>query len=77
MNNETQEATHGRSGIDGMGSGGGDCRDCGDCHAEGRMTNDTAPRLRDIVILLLFAILLRFAESFDKDTPGWWMEGEE
>ena len=37
--------------------------------------NDGAPRLRDIVLLLLFAILLRFAESFDKDTPGWWMEG--
>ena len=69
---------HGSSSIDGMGSVCGDCRDCGDCHAGGRMTNnDGAPRLRDIVILLLFAILLRFAESFDKDTPGWWMEGEK
>ena len=42
------------------------------------MTDDnTGPRLRDIVLLLLFAILLRFAESFDEDTPGWWLEGEE
>jgi len=41
------------------------------------MTNDTGPRLRDIVILLLFAILLRFAETFDKDTPGWWLEGAD
>ena len=41
------------------------------------MTDDNGPRLRDIVILLLFAILLRIAESFDKDTPGWWLEEEE
>lgn len=68
---------HGSSSIDGMGSVCGVRRDCGDCHAGGRMTNDTGPRLRDIVILLLFAILLRFAESFDKDTPGWWLEQEE
>lgn len=34
------------------------------------------PRLRDIVVLLLFAVLLRIAESFDKDTPGWWREEE-
>ena len=68
---------HGSSSIDGMGSACGGCRDCGDCHVGGRMTNDTGPRLRDIVLLLLFAILLRFAESFDKDTPGWWLEEEE
>ena len=68
---------HGRSGIDSMGSACGDCRDCGDCHAEGRMTNDDGPRLRDIIVLILFAILLRIAESFDRDTPGWWREGEE
>ena len=36
--------------------------------------NDNGPRLRDIVILLLFAVLLRIAETFDKDTPGWWLE---
>lgn len=41
------------------------------------MNTDTGPRLRDIVILLLFAILLRFAECFDKDTPGWWLEDKE
>ena len=43
----------------------------------GRMTNDDGPRLRDIIVLILFAILLRIAESFDRDTPGWWREGEE
>jgi len=68
---------HGSSSIDGMGSVCGGCRDCGDCHVGGRMNTDTGPRLRDIVILLLFAILLRFAESFDKDTPGWWLEEEK
>ena len=70
---------HGSSSIDGMGSACGGCRDCGDRHAGRRaMTNnDDGPRLIDIVLLLLFAVLLRFAESFDKDTPGWWMEGEE
>ena len=41
------------------------------------MTDDPAPRLRDIVILLLFAIILRIAETFDKDTPGWWLEGRD
>ena len=68
---------HGSSSIDGMGSVCGGCRDCGDFHAEGRMNNDTGPRLRDIIVLILFAILLRIAESFDRDTPGWWREGEE
>lgn len=68
---------HGSSSIDGMGSVCGCCRDCGDRHVWGRMNTDTGPRLRDIVILLLFAVLLRFAESFDKDTPGWWLEGEK
>ena len=69
---------HGSSSIDGMGSACGIRRDCGDCHAAGRMTDDnTGPRLRDIVLLLLFAVLLRIAESFDRDTPGWWREGEE
>ena len=38
--------------------------------------NDDGPRLRDIIVLILFAILLRIAESFDRDTPGWWREGE-
>ena len=39
--------------------------------------NDTGPRLRDIVILFLFAILLRFAEAWERDEPGWWgREGE-
>ena len=39
------------------------------------MTNDTGPRLRDIVILLLFAIILRIAESFEgEEQPGWWRE---
>ena len=70
-------AQYGSSSIDGMGSGCSGCRDCGDCHVGGRMNTDSGPRLRDIVILLLFAILLRFAESFDKDTPGWWLEGEK
>ena len=68
---------HGSSSIDGMGSGCSGCRDCGDRHAGGRMTNDNGPRLRDIVVLLLFAIILRFAECFDRDTPGWWLEEEE
>ncbi len=69
---------HGSSSIDGMGSTCSDCRDCGDCHVGGRMTNnDDGPRLRDIIVLILFAILLRIAESFDRDTPGWWREGEE
>ena len=69
---------HGSSSIDGMGSVCGGCRDCGDCHAGGADDQQRRrPRLRDIVLLLLFAILLRFAESFDKDTPGWWLEGED
>ena len=69
---------HGSSSIDGMGSGCGVSRDCGDCHVGGRMTdNDTGPRLRDIIVLILFAILLRIAESFDRDTPGWGREGGE
>ena len=69
---------HGSSSIDGMGSACGVRRDCGDCHAGGRMNNnDSGPRLRDIVLLLLFAILLRFAECFDRDTPGWWLEDKE
>jgi len=38
---------------------------------------DNGPRLRDIVILLLFAVLLRIVETFDKDVPGWWREGED
>ena len=41
------------------------------------MTDDNGPRLRDIIFLLLFAIILRIAETFDKDTPGWWLEGEK
>ena len=41
------------------------------------MNNDNGPRLRDIVVLILFAILLRIAESFDRDTPGWWLEGDK
>ena len=41
------------------------------------MNNDNGPRLRDLIVLILFAILLRFAESFDKDTPGWWLEDKE
>ncbi len=35
---------------------------------------NTGPRLIDIIILLLFAVLLRIAETFDKDKPGWWLE---
>ncbi len=38
--------------------------------------SDTNPRLRDIVILLLFAVLLRLVETFDRDAPGWWLEGQ-
>lgn len=41
------------------------------------MTDDNGPRLRDIIFLLLFAILLRIAETFDRDVPGWWLEEEE
>ena len=41
------------------------------------MNNDTGPRLRDLIVLILSAIILRLAESFDKDTPGWWLEGEK
>ena len=40
------------------------------------MTGDTGPRLRDILLLFIFAVLLRFAEVWDKDTPGWWLEEE-
>ena len=67
---------HGSSSIDGMGSACGDCRDCGDCHVGGRMT-DNGPRLRDIVVLILLAIILRLVETLDRDVPGWWLEGEE
>ena len=74
MSEETQEATHGRSGIDGMGSSGG-VRDCAASDYRQHGTVSTGPRLRDIVILLLFAVLLRIAETFDRDTPGWWLEG--
>ena len=66
---------HGSS-IDGMGSACGGCRDCGDCHAGGRMTNDNGPRLRDIVVLILLAIILRLVETLDRDVPGWWLEGD-
>lgn len=38
--------------------------------------NTPGTRLIDIVILLLFAVLLRIAETFDKDKPGWWLEGD-
>ena len=38
------------------------------------MNDVNGPRLRDIVVLMIFAILLRIAESFDRDTPGWWLE---
>ena len=75
MNNETQEATYGRSGIDSMGSGGG-VRDCAASDYRQHGTVTPGPRLSDIVILLLFAVLLRIAETFDKDTPGWWLEGD-
>ena len=40
------------------------------------MTDDNGPRLRDIIVLL-FAIILRIAETFDRDVPGWWLEEEE
>lgn len=40
------------------------------------MTDDNGPRLRDIVLLLLFALLLRLVEVLDKDTPGWSLEEE-
>ena len=37
--------------------------------------NDSNPRLRDILVLLLFAVLLRIAEVFERDdTPGWWRQ---
>lgn len=37
--------------------------------------NDNNPRLRDIALLLLFAVLLRIAEVFERDdTPGWWRQ---
>ena len=36
--------------------------------------NNNGPRLVDIVILLLFAVLLRLVESHDRDMPGWWQE---
>ncbi len=35
---------------------------------------DTAPRLRDIALLMLFAVLVRLIECFEKDKPGWWLE---
>jgi hypothetical protein len=38
------------------------------------MNTDNGPRLIDIVVLLLFAVLLRIVETFDRDTPGWWLE---
>ena len=38
------------------------------------MMDDTNPRLRDILLLFIFAVLLRFAEVWDKDEPGWWLE---
>ena len=69
---------HGSSSIDGMGSACGVRRDCGDCHVGGRMTdNDSGPRLRDIVVLILLAIILRLVETLDRDVPGWWLEGEK
>jgi hypothetical protein len=37
--------------------------------------NDSNPRLRDILVLMLFAVLLRIAEVFERDdTPGWWRQ---
>jgi hypothetical protein len=48
-------------------------RGCADCR--GGAMNNNGPRLVDIVILLLFAVLLRLVESLDRDTPGWWQEG--
>ncbi len=35
------------------------------------------PRLRDIALLLLFAVLLRIVEMVDRDVPGWWLEGKD
>lgn len=40
------------------------------------MTDDNGPRMRDIVLLLLFALLLWLIETVDRDTPDWWLEGE-
>ena len=40
------------------------------------MTNDNGPRLRDIVVLILLAIILRLVETLDRDVPGWWLEGD-
>lgn len=41
------------------------------------MTDDNGPCLRDIIVLLLFAVLLRLVETVDRDAPGWWLEGQE
>lgn len=40
--------------------------------------SDNNPRLRDILVLLLFAVALRIAEMFERDdTPGWWRNREQ
>ena len=40
--------------------------------------NDNGPRLRDILVLLLFAVALRIAEVFERDdTPGWWRQEQQ
>ncbi len=42
------------------------------------MTDDNGPRLRDIVVLLLLALLVRLIEWYDIDAAhGWRVEGEE
>lgn len=38
--------------------------------------SDDDPRMRDIVVLVLFALLLWLVETVDRDVPGWWLEGE-
>ena len=40
--------------------------------------NDNNPRLRDILVLLLFAVALRIAEMFEGDySPGWWRQEQQ
>ena len=39
--------------------------------------NDSGAGLRDIVVLILLAIILRLVETLDRDVPGWWLEGEK
>ncbi len=37
--------------------------------------NNNGPRLVDILVLLLFAVLLRLAETVEgDDVPGWWRQ---